>query len=71
MLSELKNNLKSWTQEKTREGSLLFTNNEEVDSILEDCSTVAELQSLEELMLKNLRLENLGSKSKIWHKAIR
>ena len=60
----------NWTIKATERGSALFPQ-ELVEAELAKCDTFPMIQQLELNMKKNLKLEKLGSKQRIWEKMIK
>ncbi len=58
-----------WTINMTEQGSNLFPQ-ELVEAELAKCETFPMIQQLELNMKKNLKLEKLGSKARIWNNMI-
>lgn len=60
----------NWTIKMTEKGSELFPR-ELVEAELAKCDTFPMIQQLELNMKKNLKLEKVGSKKRIWEKMIK
>lgn len=58
-----------WTINMTEQGSNLFPQ-ELVEQVLATCTTFPMIQQLELNMKKNLKLEKLGSKARVWDNMI-